>query len=151
MSEKDIKLGGAAAKKFAVPANSYSGTTGAYQSSDQVRSFYYQQQGETATSSSSLPDGWEQRQQARESDSKQHMAFAPPPSNKAATNEGPGINESCEDTMIIPELTILRLTTHSLQALAETLEQRPVKVPMKDRAAFAAAMKQAMDSLAKSV
>jgi hypothetical protein len=48
-----------------------------------------------------------------------------------------------------PEVALVQVATHTLNALAATLEGQAVTLPMEERAAFAMAMKRAMDALAK--
>lgn len=100
MSEKDMKLGGAAATKF-VSKNSYDGASSAtYKTSDQVREHYLSEMERltvseanesdepptsetnrasdfsTTTSSSNVPDFWGSRQKERELQAKQMGVFA---------------------------------------------------------------------------
>ncbi|CAJ1931413.1 unnamed protein product [Cylindrotheca closterium] len=96
MSEKDMKLGGAAATKFA-SKNSYDGAASAtYKSTDQVREYYLSEmerlkeakeveQSNTSTtneasgtsvSSSNVPDFWASRQRERDLQAKQMGVFA---------------------------------------------------------------------------
>lgn len=44
---------------------------------------------------------------------------------------------------------LLAHSTHALDALAKSLPKKNVAIPMEDRAAFAKAVKEAMDALAK--
>lgn len=156
MSEKDIKLGGDAATKFASKKKVYDQAS-TYQSSDQVRAFYYQQQEEKAEAAkvnSNLPAGWEQRQKTRMAEASQHNVFSSKaqqmvPSATPASAQ-PSSSTTKSSSYIGPELSLLRLTTSSLNALAEALDHSQTSVPMEDRQAFANALKRAMGSLAKS-
>ena len=157
MSEKDIKLGGAASKKFAVSASAYSGRdSDVYQTSEQVREFYYQQQKqqdeavERTTTSSVLPEGWEERQRNREVEAKQHGVFASTTAHIPDVVNVEPTKDTAERDVIPPEVAVLRMTTYSLETLAQTLAANNTKLPHEDRAAFAVAMKRAMDALAKS-
>ena len=148
MSEHDMKLGGDAANRFASKSNSNGaygdGTDTAYKSSDEVKAFYMNQidlkSTPTSESSSSVPLGWEQRQKVREVEEKAYKAgagakAAPPAPATASSNK--------------PEVALLEVATHTLNALAGILEDQTVSLPMEERAAFAAAMKRAMDALVK--
>lgn len=146
MSEHDMKLGGDAANRFASSSSSNGaygdGTEAGYKSSDEVKAFYMNQidlkSANTNQSSSSVPVGWEQRQKIRQVEEKQYRAVAEaalPAPVTAASNK--------------PEVALLDVATHTLNALARTLEGQTVSLPMEERAAFAAAMKRAMDALVK--
>jgi hypothetical protein len=147
MSEHDMKLGGAAATKFAnksLAANAYGeNPSGTYKTSDQVREFYSTKTGDNNTSS--LPAGWGARQKERDVQAQQfEIAAARDPTN---TTSGGG---SDSDVASSAELALVQVTTHTLNTVAATLEQHPAKIPMKDRQAFAEAMKRAMNAMAKS-
>ena len=45
------------------------------------------------------------------------------------------------------EVLLMHVATHALDALAKSLSKKNVAIPMEDRAAFAKAMKEAMDAL----
>lgn len=149
MSEKDMKLGGAAATKFASRSHTaYGNGDDAYKTSDQVREFYNKKREEEAAAASSVvPDGWEDRQKQRLTEAKQYGAFArnPPPGT------APKKTESSSSDFAGAEVALVQVATHSLEALAKTLENGPkVSLPMEERVAFANAVKRAMDALAKS-
>jgi hypothetical protein len=145
MSEHDMKLGGDAANRFATNSSSNGaygdGTDVGYKNSDEVKAHYMKQidlqnaSTNESPSSSSVPDGWEQRQKIRQGEEKQYgsLAKAAPPT--ASSNK--------------PDVALVQVTTHTLNALAGTLEGRTVSLPMEERVAFAEAMKRAMDALAK--
>lgn len=173
MSEHDMKLGGIAATKFSAK-NSYShhhssdnsgnnSTTAKhndrYNSSDQVRDFYLNEMKHTsAASDDTVPDFWESRQKEREIQGKQMGVFAKDTRQKqqhqvqqtpmqSMTNK----EEAMTTRTSSPEAEVLlvRVATHALDALAKSLPKNNVAIPMEDRAAFAKAVKEAMDALAK--
>jgi hypothetical protein len=143
MSEHDMKLGGDAANRFASGSSSNGaygdGTDAAYKSSDEIKAFYMKQIDlKSSNSDADVPVGWEERQKLRQVEEKQYRAVAeaaPPAPATASSNK--------------PEVALLEVATHTLNALAGTLEGQNVSLPMEERAAFAAAMKRAMDALAK--
>jgi hypothetical protein len=148
MSEHDMKLGGAAATRFISSSSNGAygdGTGAAYKSSDEVKAFYMKQidlknaQTNESSSSSSLPVGWEERQKVRQVEDKQYGAVSKDPPSAPATASS---NNK-------PEVALVQVATHTLNALAGTLEGQTVSLPMEERAAFAVAMKRAMDALAK--
>jgi hypothetical protein len=152
MTEHDIKLGGIAASKFATK-NSYDGASSAiYNTSDQVRDYYmdYLQQpgdeGQQVDSSSILPDHWAARQKEQDSHGKQMGVFSRDP--PAVVPSTPYTDES--GGVLAPEVALLQIATHTLETMAKALEHKSnVKIPMAERTAFANALKQAMDTLAK--
>lgn len=172
MSEHDMKLGGMAATKFSAK-NSYShhssdnsdnNSTAAnnndrYNSSDQVRDFYLNEMKHTsAASDDTVPDFWESRQKEREIQGKQMGVFAKDTRQQqqhqmqqtpmqSMTNK----EEVTTTRTSSPEAEVLlvRVATHALDALAKSLPKNNVAIPMEDRAAFAKAVKEAMDALAK--
>ena len=168
MSEHDMKLGGMAATKFA--KNSYSDNPtsaaavgGSYQNSDQVRDFYLngsqkKKDGES-NSQTTTPDFWESRQKQKELQVKQMGVFAKNSDQSLKQHQSieslqsTGVKEkACIDgheDVPEPEVALVQIATHALDALAKSLSKRKVSIPMEDRASFAKAMKQAMDALAK--
>ena len=87
MSEKDIKLGGAAANNFSSKgtiANAYSdGATGVYKTSEDVRAHYLKEiegtRGKMSgdeTASASVPAFWEYRQKEQDMEAKQYGALS---------------------------------------------------------------------------
>lgn len=153
MSEKDMKLGGAAATKFASKSSVYasegSGTV-TYQTSDQVRAFYNKKEERELEKQDSavpqLPPGWEQRQKKLAVEAKQHGAFA-------RNQPDPLAAAKSEPTSAEAEIALLQVTTFSLEALAKTLEANSTaaaKLPMEERTAFANAVKRVMSAMAKS-
>ncbi len=178
MSEHDMKLGGMAATKFSAK-NSYSDNPtvaaagGSYNNSDQVREFYLNESlrqgdesnisliGKNNNSNSSVPDFWESRQKEKELQAKQMGVFAKksdqsskqyhqPIASAQSTNGNKKvcIDEHDDDTPE-PEVALVQIATHALDAVAKSLSKRKVLIPMEDRAAFAKAMKEAMDALTK--
>jgi hypothetical protein len=158
MSEHDMKLGGAAATKFAnksLAANAYGeNPSGTYKTSDQVREFYFQkthrdglgdgiEQQPQAAAGDSLPAGWGARQKERDVQAQQFEIVDA--RNPTTTTSGGG-----SDVASSAEVALVQVATHTLNTLAATLEQHPTKIPLKDRHAFAEAMKRAMDAMAKS-
>jgi hypothetical protein len=161
MSEHDIKLGGIAATKFA-SKNSYDGaSTISYNTSDQVRDYYmndFQRPGDggqqvAAHPSSNLPDLWAERQKERDSQGKQMGVFSrdPPTENQSLSTVVPSTPSKDEfGDVLAPEVALVQIATHTLETMAKALEHKSnVKIPMAERAAFANALKQAMDTLAK--
>lgn len=107
MSEKDIQLGGMAAKSFGGTArNAYENdsSNSGYKTSDQVREYYLSEMQRTAGSNSSdnhhissgavegvssnsyLPDFWEDRQKEKELQAKQMGVFSTNDSNDTKTD-----------------------------------------------------------------
>jgi hypothetical protein len=171
MSEHDMKLGGDAQNKFA-NKNAYEDVGGAtYQTSDEVKAFYMQKIErevaaiESANSSSSnsttakatptnsMPLGWENRQREKEAESMQMGAFSRN-NNNGGPNASPSPSASAQATANIngssgAEAALVRVATHTLEAMAHSLENNPVALTVDERAAFAAAMKKAMDAISK--
>jgi hypothetical protein len=151
MSEKDMQLGGAAATKFASKGGIYADGSGTvtYKTSDQVRAHYNKKEEleELAkpTTSESLPPGWEQRQKKLAVEAKQHGAFA--------RKQDTGVPAARSRVGDAPEVALLQVATFSLEALAKTLEAAGasrIKLPAEERAAFAEAVKRAMNAMASS-
>jgi hypothetical protein len=150
MSEKDMKLGGAAATKFASKGGIYADGSGTvtYKTSDQVRAHYNKKEELEEllqpTTGESLPPGWEQRQKKLAVEAKQHGAFARKQDTVPAARSRAGD---------VPEVALLQVATFSLEALAKTLEATSasgVKLPAEERAAFAEAVKRVMNAMASS-
>jgi hypothetical protein len=160
MSEHDMKLGGIAATKFA-SKNSYDGASGtSYKTSDQVRDFYLNDvqrmggsdadtQEQDKSKYSSLPDFWEARQKEKDLQSKQVGVFSRKGTHKEheeASNNGCGSDVG----ILSSELALIQIATHTLNTMTKAMENKKnVKIPHGERAAFAKAMKEAMDALAK--
>ena len=122
--------------------------------------------GKNNNSNSSVPDFWESRQKEKELQAKQMGVFAKnsdqslnqqqhqpiasaqSPSDKETVCIGAG-RDGDDDSPEEPEVALVQIATHALDAVAKSLSRRKVLIPMEDRAAFAKAMKQAMDALAK--
>eukprot|EP00984_Skeletonema_dohrnii_P003710 scaffold1280_cov117-Skeletonema_dohrnii-CCMP3373.AAC.2 len=168
MSEHDMKLGGMAATKFA--KNSYSDNPtsaaavgGSYQNSDQVRDFYLngsQKKDGESKSQTTTPDFWESRQKQKELQVKQMGVFAKNSdqslkqhqsieSLQSTVDKEKACIDGHDDDVPEPEVALVQIATHALDALAKSLSKRKVSIPMEDRASFAKAMKKAMDALAK--
>lgn len=151
---------------------------GSYNNSDQVREFYLnesQRQGDESNNSqmtgkknnnNSVPDFWENRQKEKELQAKQMGVFAkksdqslkqrhqPIASAAQSTSDKKRVcigrhDDDGDDDAPEPEIALVQIATHALDAVAKSLSKRKVLIPMEDRAAFAKAMKQAMDALAK--
>lgn len=148
-----------------------------YNNSDQVREFYLnesQRQDDESNIShnnkmgknnSSVPDFWESRQKEKELQAKQMGVFAKNSDQSLkqqqhqpiASVQSPSDKETVcigghdgdDDSPEEPEVALVQIATHALDAVAKSLSRRKVLIPMEDRAAFAKAMKQAMDALAK--
>ena len=159
MSEKDIKLGGMAAGSFK-SKNSYDHDAGfgGYKSSDQVREYYLNNpptdvdsgentgEGHGERGEGSLPDFWLDRQRQKESDAKQMGCFSS--SNR---DDGPTEQIGTDGTSdeASAELALVKVATFALENMTASLARTTqVKVPPQDRAAFAAAVKGAMDVIA---
>jgi hypothetical protein len=114
----------------------------------------------SASSDKTVPDFWESRQKEREIQGKQMGVFAKetrqqqqhqiqqtPRQLKWMTNK----EEATTTRTSSPEAEVLlmHVATHALDALAKSLSKKHVAIPMEDRAAFAKAVKEAMDALAK--
>lgn len=153
MSERDMKLGGIAATKFAAK-NAYDGTTNAtYKSDDQVRKFYLDSyQTSTgrdlapAAGSSGTPDFWADRQKERNLQAQQMGVFA-----SKANASGPSHQATRSPAgAYSSEVALVRIATQTLETMATALEQKPdATIPMEERTAIAAAMKKAMEVLAQ--
>eukprot|EP00978_Attheya_sp_CCMP212_P026410 scaffold86834_cov48-Attheya_sp.AAC.1 len=162
MSEHDMKLGGDAALKFATKGIYRNGAE-AYKSTDEVKAFYMmkiekaeqqqQQEQQDKEVVPVVPTGWEDRQKIRAVEAKQYGVFArsqpAPPSAtiRPATTTTGSTSSSSDPTRRGPELALVQVATNTLDILASTLEQHPTSLPMEDRAAFAAALKRAMDAI----
>ena len=156
--------------------NNNASGTGDYRTSEQVRAFYRQQieQSEqqqqqeegnvssttaaSAAAASSLPVGWEDRQKHRQVEAKQYGVFGknpeqPRPSHRttSTTNTTPLVitDASSTKSSSTAEAALVHVTTTSLNAMAQCLEQNPVALTAEERAAFAAAMQRAMTAIAK--
>lgn len=167
MSEKDMKLGGVAATKFA-SKNAYDGASSAtYKSSDQVREHYLSEmerlndskEADQSTSSSNVPDFWESRQKERNLEAKQMGVFshqannmrqltpsASPPTSSTTSSEG----STSDGRTSSPEVALIQIATNTLETMAAVMENNSqTKIPMSERTAFANAVKRAMAALAK--
>lgn len=164
MSEKDIALGGAAATKFASKTpNVYQQQDGgdlSYKSSDDVRAHYLKQMEDAAktnaetkiicnsgdqNSNTLLPPGWEQREKAKEVETKQYGVFSAqgPPRQKSSNNP------SVASPSISAEVALLKVATNSLEVLASVVENNQgISLPSEERNKFALALKRAMDAMA---
>ncbi|KAL9179284.1 hypothetical protein ACHAXT_008574 [Thalassiosira profunda] len=150
---------------------------GGSKNSDQVRDFYLHEfqrgqksgvgvggggepsvgEGSTgAKKGGGVPDFWEARQQERELQSKQMGVFSksqPPKNNVRASGVGREAKEGATGNDMpasSAEVALVQVATHALEKMAETLRGKDaVKIPMAERAAFASAVKEAMDALAR--
>ena len=178
MSEKDIKLGGMAAKSFGGTArrNAYENDNDSsncgYKTSDQVREYYLSEMQRTAGSNNSdnhnissgpvpsksnLPDFWEDRQKEKELQAKQMGVFSRNDSNdtktdnifssKISTSYAKGVGADHGGNKA--ELSLVQIATYTLEKLTIALEGKEIKIPMKERAAFAKAIQGAMNVMAK--
>lgn len=153
MSEHDMMLGADAATKFATKGIYRNGTE-AYKTTDEVKAFYLmkiekEEQEQQQDKEAVVPTGWEDRQKIRAVEAKQYGVFArsqpAPPS--ATIRPATTTSSSSDPTQRGPELALVQVATNTLDILANTLEQHPISLPMEDRAAFAAALKRAMDAI----
>ena len=183
MSEKDIKLGGMAAKSFGGTArrNAYDNDNDSsncgYKTSDQVREYYLSEMQRTAagsnnndnhkiysgplegttSKSNNLPDFWEDRQKEKELQAKQMGVFSRNESNdtktdnifssKISTSYAKGVGADHGGNKA--ELSLVQIATYTLEKLTIALEGKEIKIPMKERAAFAKAIQGAMNVMAK--
>jgi hypothetical protein len=99
------------------------GTKAAYKSSNEVKAFYMEQIDLKSTNTN---------------------ASLSPPVGQVVGKQNGALASSNK-----PEVALVQVATHTLNALAGTLEGQTVSLPMEERAAFAAAIKRAMDALAK--
>ena len=162
MTEKDLKLGGAARDKFSAKgeleraATSAYGEDAAYKTSDEVAAFWMAKidaeraeeaasrgaEEASASASRALPSGWEARQRAREVERQQYGVFAAPTATTAATSSASRGGLGAEDALV-------ECATFTLERLAAALETRSVSLPVERRAAFSAALKRANDAVMK--
>jgi hypothetical protein len=119
MSEHEMTFGG---KKNGAYGDGTEATS--YKSSDDVKAFYMKQIDMKTTNTNESLLQVEELAKA-----------APPVPAMASSNK--------------PEVALVQVATHTLYALAATLEGQTVSLPMEERAAFAVAMKRAMDALVK--
>ena len=163
MSEHDIKLGGMAAGSFK-SKNSYEHDPGfgGYKSSEQVREYYLNnppkegsgvetKEGHGERGDGNLPDFWLDRQRQKESDGKQMGCFSSSKKNEnGPTNQ---VDTGGTPDEANAELALVKVATFALEnmtaSLAQSSRTNQLKVPPQDRAAFAAAVKGAMDVIAK--
>lgn len=140
MSEKDIQLGGDAATKFAQP-NAYSNAESPiYQTSEQVRAYYYQKQQDKQQLS--LPVGWEGREKLRQFEQEHYSVNEN--SGKTKLNDTVNTTIDPQPSDFAPESALLQLAIHSLNTLSETLEHSSTKLSMEEQRAFAEAVQRVM-------
>ena len=122
---------------------------------------------QSSSSSSVLPLGWEDRQKSRHLEQIQHGAFArtttnlaslslsPPPPSATTSNNTTTSNNAGNDNAYSAEIGLVRVATHTLNTLADTLNNNQksntttTEISMKDREEFANAMKRVMEAMAK--
>lgn len=120
-----------------------------------------------SSSSSNVPFGWEDRQRSNALQNQQRGAFAresaatttnAPPSNAGGASHFCGEDRHRpaprrSDDATSAEAALVRVATHALEVLAMTLSSssnEKVEIPAEERAAFAAAVKRALDAVARS-
>ena len=129
----------------------------------------------TTTSSkmgkNNVPDFWENRQKEKQLQAKQMGVFAKQSDRSSLNQNQQQQQQSAEATTVQstsgketacidghsdendnapePEVALVQIATHALDALAKSLSKKKVVIPMEDRASFAKAVKQAMDVLSK--
>ena len=119
-----------------------------------------------------VPDFWENRQKEKELQAKQMGVLAKQAdrsslklqqqqqsagtttvqstSGKETTYiDGHNDDTNDDDAPGEPEVALVQIATHALDALAKSLSKKKVVIPMEDRASFAKAVKKAMDVLSK--
>ena len=117
-----------------------------------------------------VPDFWENRQKEKELQAKQMGVFAKQSDRSSLTSKQNQQQQSAETTTVqstsgkettyiaghnddnnddAPEVALIQIATHALNALTKSLSTKKVVIPMEDRASFAKAVKQAMDVLSK--
>jgi len=157
MSEHDIKLGGAAATKFtgAKSAYEHDAEIMEYKNSDSVRNFYLNNFSKGSSealkdlkSGSHVPDFWEERQKQRELETKQMGVYSKQAADIKLNERNQKITQSTID-ILPPEIAMVQIATHTLEKMAKSLEGRTIKIPLKEKAEFAKALKHIMDVLAK--
>ncbi len=96
-----------------------------------------------------MPDFWAERQRDRESQAKQHGCF----SNKAKDDPSEtkrGAGDADGGDSFSAESALVQIATHAMEKMTQALRGREgVEIPLAERAAFAKAVKGAMDALAK--
>lgn len=134
-----------------------------------------EEQGGAAATPGSLPWGFEQRAKVRDAEAKAYDAaakatvaaggagpsaaltaafsgdrHAAPPGVSVPSTSATGdvTSDPASDVAnISPESALVHVAVHSLETLAKVLRAKPVPLSAEDRAAFAAAMKRAMDAV----
>ena len=110
--------------------------------------------------SNNLPDFWEDRQKEKELQAKQMGVFSRNDSNdipktdnifssKISTSHEKGVEVDNDASPFSAELALVQIATHTLEKLTIALEGKEIKIPMKDRAAFAKAIQGSMNVMAK--
>jgi len=111
---------------------------------------------------SSLPVGWEDRQRNRHLEVSQMGVFSSKNAELQkgssmvvpASNNTPQVQNTVprqqaqQSSPFSPEAALVNVATISLDAMAKSLEQRPVPLSSDERAAFATAMQRAMKAIA---
>eukprot|EP00529_Nitzschia_sp_RCC80_P032252 CAMPEP_0113470492 /NCGR_PEP_ID=MMETSP0014_2-20120614/16471_1 /TAXON_ID=2857 /ORGANISM="Nitzschia sp." /LENGTH=216 /DNA_ID=CAMNT_0000363059 /DNA_START=33 /DNA_END=683 /DNA_ORIENTATION=+ /assembly_acc=CAM_ASM_000159 len=133
----------------------------------------------TSNSTTTLPDFWTDRQKERDLQAKQMGVFSRDAqqqqkqqqantidpsqhnSNSMRTNEktekekgsvptDPSSSPSSSSPSLSPEIALVQIATQTLETMVKAFQNKQdVKIPISERTAFANAMKQAMDVLAK--
>ena len=166
------KFGGTAKKtaknSYENDADGSGGTSSiGYKNSDQVRQYYlneFQKAGSAdgigdassagGKGNSNVPDFWADRQREREIQAKQMGVFSKDSSStqQRGTIESKvdGRGDDDENGSFSAEVALVQIATHTLEKMASSLNGKGgIDVPMAERSAFAAAVKKAMDALAK--
>lgn len=143
-----------------------------YKSSDDVRQLYLKRieaeeqaaaasaaASSAASASSALPPGWADRQRAREVEAKQYGVFGrkkegptptvPPSSVSASSQSSLEKRSTPSSSPQSAEEALVRVATHTLDNMASALENNAVTLSAGDRAAFAEAMKRAMEAISR--
>ena len=95
---------------------------------------------------------WEERQQMRQLEAEgfrnQQVETSGRTNNPAMVASPQPISSNKGTTSTSAHVALVNVATHTLESLADVLEQNPGEIPMKDRSDFAKAIHRAMQALA---
>lgn len=174
MSEKDMKLGGAAANRFANKQlatqhqqsssaeqqqsnGAYQGdTSGVYKTSDDVRAYYYQKH-QSTPASTNTPALWADRQREHNLQVQQMGVFSRNQSPQAAVATTASQIDSSNRTAqssasSSAEAALVKVATFSLESMAAALTEskrsgNSINISLKEKEEFSAAIRKAMQAL----
>ncbi len=155
MSERDMALGGVAARSFSA-RGAYGDGDEAHKTSEQVGEYWMKRieseraeaadgAGGDATGMSSID--WERRARARAVEAARYGAGGV--DARRAAGGAPSVPNASASRACSPELALVRLATEACESVAAVLETRLVSLPEEDRAAFAAALKRSSERVFK--